>query len=223
MKNRKIIDLTHPIRSGMMSYPGDPEIKLTEALTHEKDYCHVDLLHFGSHTGTHIDAPYHFLKDGKRISDFPVSRFIGNGIVIDLQHKKAKEAILPEDLQPLLGQIRRGGFVVLQTGWYRKFGRPEYLDHPYISGAAAQLLVDRGISIIAVDFLNVDPTRWEQWEAHPVFLSNDVLIVENLNNTLELRPEKQYDFFFAPISLQDSDGGPIRAVAAEKQTGGDDE
>lgn len=212
----KTIDLTHPIRTGMMAYPGDPGIVLEEALTHETDFCHVDHLDFGSHTGTHIDAPYHFLPEGKRITDFPVSKFIGSGIAIDMRHKKAGEPITPEDLEPSLGQIESGDFVVIQTGWYRTFGTEAYLDHPYISRAAAELLVQQGVSIVAVDFLNVDPTLWEQWDAHPALLSNDVLIVENINNSLELEPGKRYAFFFAPIRLQDSDGAPIRAVAIER-------
>ena len=70
---------------------------------------------------------------------------------------------------------------------------------------------------VAVDFMNVDPTLWENWEAHPAFLSNDVLIVENLNNTLELEPGKRYLFDFAPIRLLGSDGGPVRAVAMDKE------
>lgn len=212
----RVIDLTHAIRSGMMNYPGDPAIVLEEAMTHEKDYCHVDHLDFGSHTGTHIDAPYHFLPDGKRITDFPVSKFVGCGTAIDLRYKKAGEAIEPADLELSLDQVLPGDFVVLQTGWYEKFGTEEYLDHPYVSKAAAELLVQKGVSIVAVDFMNVDPTLWELWEAHPAFLGNDVLIVENINNSLELEAGKRYRFFFAPIKLQDSDGGPIRAVAMEE-------
>ena len=213
----KVIDLTHEIKTGMMTYPGDPGVTVAEALTHEADYCHVDHLDLGSHTGTHIDAPYHFIPDGKRITDFPASKFVGRGVVIDLSHAKAGEPILPEDLEPARERIRPGDLVLLRTGWCEKFGTEGYLNHPYISEAAAKLLVDWGISIIAVDFLNVDPTLWEQWEAHPVFLSNDVLIVENINNSLALDQERSYLFSFAPIKVLGSDGAPIRALAIEEE------
>ena len=213
-----IIDLTHPIHSGMMAYPGDPEISLKEAMTHEVDYCHVDYLQCGSHAGTHIDAPYHFLVDGKHITDYPVSRFLGEGIVWDLRHKKAGEAITAEDALPLQEKIQRGDFVVLQTGWFEKYGTDDYYDHPYISKEAAELLVELGASIVAVDFLNVDPTRWEQWDAHPVFLGNEVLIVENLNNSTSLDADRRYCFCFAPLKLQGSDGAPIRAFAIESES-----
>ena len=216
MGNRpKIIDLTHDIRTGMMVYPGDPGVEVRESLTHESAFCHVDRLDIGSHTGTHIDAPYHFLADGKRITDFPVSQFVGEGIVINLTGKGAGEAITEADLQPLHEQITAGDFVLLRTGWCEKFGTDEYLDHPYVSGDAAELLVKWGVRIVAVDFLNVDSTRLEQWDAHPVLLSSDVLIVENIANSLALDPEKRYLFYFAPLKVAGSDGAPVRAFATE--------
>lgn len=210
-----IIDLTHEIHKGMMTYPGDPQISLEEAMVHETDYCHVDYLRCGSHAGTHIDAPYHFLPEGKRITDFPISRFIGEGIVWDLRDKKPKEAITEEDVMVLREKVKVGDFLLLQTGWCEKYDSDEYLDHPFITGEAAQLLVDMGVRIVAVDFLNVDPTRWEQWDAHPVLLGNEVLIVENVANSLTLDAEKRYAFGFMPLKLMGSDGAPIRAFAVE--------
>lgn len=211
----KVLDLTHEVKTGMMKYPGDPDISLTEVLVHDTDYCHVDYLQCGSHTGTHIDAPYHFLPDGKRITDFPVSRFIGEGVVADLTYKEKGEKIAVEDLKPCFEKIREGDFLLIQTGWYRKFGTEKYLDHPYISKEAAKRIVKLGVSIVAVDFLNVDPTRKERWDAHPVLLSNDVLIVENINHSLRLDAAKRYRFHFVPLKLRDSDGSPIRAFAVE--------
>lgn len=212
----KIVDLTHEIHTGMMAYPGDPEISLEEAMTHEVDYCHVDYLMCGSHAGTHIDAPYHFLPEGKRITDFPVSRFIGEGVVADLRNKKAGEVITAEELKPCLAKIQPGDFLLMQTGWCEKYGTEEYFNHPYISAEAAQLLVKCGVSIVAVDFLNVDPTLWEQWDTHPIFLGSEVLIIENINHSLDLDPDKRYCFCFAPMKLGGSDGAPIRAFAIEK-------
>ena len=137
----KMIDLTHEIHTGMMAYPGDPEISLEEACTHETDGCHVDYLQCASHAGTHIDAPYHFLPEGKSITDYPVSRFAGEGVVLDLRHKKAGEAITAEDIAVCREQIRAGDFVIMQTGWFEKYGSEAYYNHPYIAKEAAELLV----------------------------------------------------------------------------------
>ena len=141
---------------------------------------------------------------------------MGDGVVIDLQRKKAGEAIQREELKVHEKRIHPGDLVILKTGWCETFGTERYLEHPYLTADAARFLVEKKIGIIAIDFLNVDPTLWESWEAHPVFLSADVLIVENINHSLELEEEKQYWFCFAPLKLADSDGAPIRAFAVEK-------
>ena len=214
-----IIDLTHEIHTGIMAYPGDPEISLEEACTHEADGCHVDYLKCGGHTGTHIDAPYHFLPEGKTITDYPLSRFIGEGVVLDLRHKKAGETITKEDLMSLQEKVQEGDFLVLQTGWCEKFGDEAYYNHPYLSAEAAQDIVELGVRLVAVDFLNVDPTIREQWDVHPILLGSEVLIVENLNNSLALEPGERYRFGFLPLKLKDSDGAPVRAFAVELQSG----
>lgn len=209
----KIIDLSHTVRNGMMLFPGDPEISISEGLTHEKDYCHVDRVHLNSHTGTHIDAPYHFLADGKSIDDYEVDKFIGMGVAIDLRYKKAGSMITVEDIESV--DLEAGMSVVLVTGWCKFFGSKEYLNHPYISKEAAQYFVDKGISIVAVDFLNVDQTLVEAWDAHPVLLGSDVLIAENVANTDELKFDRKYLFSFLPLKIEKTDGSPIRAVAID--------
>ena len=207
----KTIDLTHNIANGMMIYPGDPQICISEGLTHEKDYCHVDQLHLNSHTGTHIDAPLHFIADSKTITDYPTDKFINEGIAIDLRHKTDGEAITVDDLAP--AHIEAGMSVVLATGWYQYFNTERYLNHPYISKEADQYLVDKKVSIVAVDFLNVDQTLVEAWDAHPILLGNDTLIVENINNSLELAFDRTYILSFLPLKVVGTDGSPVRAVA----------
>ena len=80
----KIVDLTQTIHDDIPIYPGDPAPSINRFLTHEKDFCHVDMLKMGSYTGTDIDASYHFLKVGMKIDQIPVDRFLGNGVLLDL-------------------------------------------------------------------------------------------------------------------------------------------
>ena len=91
-----------------------------------------------------------------------------------------------------------------------------YLKHPYLSKDAAEYLVKQGVSIVAVDFLNVDQTFGKAWDAHTVLLRNETLIVENLNNTLLLDFDKSYLFSFLPLKILGTDGSPVRAVAIEE-------
>jgi kynurenine formamidase len=197
-------------------------------LSHEKDYCHVDLLTLGSHTGTHIDAPYHFLKDGQRIDEIPVKRFIGRGILIDVSDKSERALIDRADLKFYASEIKKGDFVILRTDWDRYFGTPKYYLHPYLSAEGARFLVKMGVSLVGVDALNVDPTYYGSMDSdpsakdlpdedeygypvHDILLGNDILIVENLCNLDKIKKRNGF-YSFLPLKLKDSDGAPIRAV-----------
>ena len=199
----QVIDLTHTIHDEIQIYPGGPIPSISRGMTHEKDYCHVDLLKLGSHTGTHIDAPYHFLKDGQKIDEIPVQRFMGNGILIDVSDKSERELIDSADLKCYASEIKKGDFVILRTGWDRYFGTPKYYRHPYLSADGARLLVKMGVSLVGIDAPNVDPTYYASkdsepaandlpdeasygYPVHDILLGNDILIVENLATWIKL-------------------------------------
>jgi len=224
----EVIDLTHTIHDEIQIYPGDPIPSISRGLTHEKDYCHVDLLKLGSHTGTHIDAPYHFLKDGQRIDEIAVQRFIGNGILIDVSAKSDRDLIEPGDVERYENEIAQGDFVIFKTGWDKYFGTPKYYLHPYLSAEGARILVKMGVSLVGIDALNVDPTDYGSidsdpsandlpdeekygYPVHDILLGNDILIVENLCNLDKIKQRKGL-YSFLPLKLKDSDGSPIRAV-----------
>jgi len=181
-----------------------------------------------SHTGTHIDAPYHFLKDGQRIDELPVQRFIGNGILIDVSAKSDRGLIEPGDFERYEDEITQGDFVIFRTGRDKYFGTAKYYFHPYLSAEGARLLVKMGVSLVGIDALNVDPTYYGRMDSdpsakdlpdeeeygypvHDILLGNDILIVENLCNLDKIK-ERNGFYSFLPLKLKDSDGSPIRAV-----------
>ena len=224
----EVIDLTHTLHDDIQVYPGDPRPSISRGLTHEKDYCHVDLLRLGSHTGTHIDAPYHFLKGGQRIDEIPVQRFVGDGVLIDVSAKSDRDLILPGDVEPYEDEIAQGDFVIFRTGRDKYFGTPKYYLHPYLSAEGARILVRMGVSLVGVDALNVDPTYNGSMDSdpsakdlpdegeygypvHDILLGNDILIVENLCNLDKIKQVKGV-YSFLPLKLEGSDGSPIRAV-----------
>jgi len=223
-----IIDLTHTIHDDIQIYPGDPVPSIKGGLIHEKDYCHVDVLTLGSHTGTHIDAPYHFLKDGKKINEISVQRFVGEGVLVDVSAKPDLALIEPEDIARYRNDIDAGDFVILKTGRDKYFGSSRYYRHPYLSAAGAALLLNLGVSLVAIDAMNVDPTYHDRHDSdpaaealpdeeeygypvHDILLGNDILIVENLCR-LDQIPSVKGLYSFLPLKLKDSDGSPIRAV-----------
>lgn len=229
----KIIDLSHTIHDDIQIYPGDPAPSIRRGLTHEKDYCHVDVLTLGSHTGTHIDAPFHFLKKGKKIDEFPVQRFIGEGVLIDVSAKSDRDLIESGDIEPYEKEIAEGDFVIFKTGRDKYFGSPKYYLHPFLSAETARLLARRGVSLVAIDALNIDPTYYKDmnfdppakdlpdqeeygYPVHDILLGNDILIVENLCNLDKIKQVKGV-YSFLPLKLKDSDGSPIRAVYMLRQ------
>ncbi len=224
----KVIDLSHTIHDEIQIYPGDPVPSIKRGLTHEKDYCHVDVVTLGSHTGTHIDAPFHFLKKGKKIDELPVQRFVGDGVLINVSVKADRGLIEPEDVEPYEDEIAQGDFVIFRTGRDKYFGTPRYYLHPYLSVAGARRLLKMGVSLVGVDALNVDPTYYQNTDSdqpardlpdeaqygypvHDILLGNDILIVENLCNLDKIKAVKGV-YSFLPLKLKDSDGSPIRAV-----------
>jgi kynurenine formamidase len=223
-----VIDLSHTIHDDIQIYPGDPVPAIRRGLTHEENYCHVDTLQLGSHTGTHIDAPYHFLKEGDTIDRIPVERFVGYGVLIDVSAKADNEMIAPDDVEPYSGQIRKGNFAIFRTGWDRYFGTPRYFQHPFLSADGARLLLNLGVSVVAIDAMSVDPSSFDAvigdpatkdkdrkqgtgYPAHEVLLGNDIPIVENLCGLERVKAVKGM-YCFLPLKLKGSDGSPIRAV-----------
>ena len=223
-----VIDLSHRIQEGMQIYPGDPVPLISPSLIHEKDYCHVDQLQLGSHTGTHIDAPYHFVPEGRRIDEIDAGSFMGYGVLVDVSAKADQQLILPEDLKPYAHEIQPGDFVIIRTGWDRFFGTDRYFQHPHLSAASAEYLYQCGVSIVAIDALSVDSSFSDaeganfpvegpesetatEYPAHDILMNHGILIVENLCRLDQIR-EVRGLYAFLPLKLADSDGSPIRAV-----------
>jgi kynurenine formamidase len=206
-------DCSHPIETGMQTYPGDPSVSVEPAATVEADGYRVAALAIGSHTGTHVDAPSHALADGKTLGDFPVETFRFDAVKADLRELGAREAIEPHRLPEPDGS----DLLALETGWDDHWGTDRYLDHPYLTRAAAEWCVERGLHV-ATDGLNVDPTPSDNagddeptdFGAHHALLGNDHLIYENLRGLGRL--PARFELHAYPIAL-DEDGAPVRAVA----------
>lgn len=227
--NLEVIDLSHTIHNNIQIYPGDPAApSISRGLTHEKDYCHVDVMRMGTHTGTHIDAPFHFLADGKKIDEIPADRFVGNGVLVNVSDKPDRGLIDVDDLKSYSSDISKGDFVIFYTGRDKFFGTEKYYLHPYLSIESARFLLNLGVTLVAVDALNVDPTYQEVsglahpaadlpdeseygYPVHDILLGNDILIVENLCNLYKIKSVRGV-YSFLPLKLMESDGSPIRAV-----------
>ncbi len=205
------IDLSHPLENGMTYFPGDPEPRILPADVTPP--WRVTQLIIGTHLGTHIDAASHFIPHGKTISDYPPERFLLPGIVVPLLGRNDDEPIGPDVFVDYLAALPIGGALLIHIAWDQYWKTERYLRHPYLVRDAAQLLVEKGVSIVGIDALNVDSTAQETDHVHAVLLGNDVLIVENLTRLHQLLPGVVYQFSFLPLALSGLDGSPIRAIA----------
>ncbi|MDR6875528.1 cyclase family protein [Microbacterium barkeri] len=209
---RRMRDLSHPIRTGMTVYPGDPAVRIEPALEIARDGVAVAALHLGSHTGTHLDAPSHVIAGGRTTGAIPLDELVGEAIVLHLGEVAAGAVITLDDLRRASADLEADlrPVVVLDTGWAERFGSADATAHPHLDRAAAAWLVAHGMRVLAVDLLSPDPTGGEGFPVHEIVLGADALIVENLRGLAGLERHPRIGVF--PLAI-DADGAPARVVA----------
>jgi kynurenine formamidase len=203
---RSIIDLSHPVDAGTPVFPGDGPVRVTVI---EHTSVNVSRIDLSVHTGTHMDAPFHFFNDAQTIDHIPLERCAGPARLIDLRDAAPgeirREHIEKRCATPLLGHA-----AILQTGWSKQWGAPGYFsDHPSLAADAAQFLVDSGVQLVGVDMPSVDRAPYP---AHQILLRAGVPIVENLTN-LDAIGALLFQIVVLPLKLAGRDGSPVRAVA----------
>jgi kynurenine formamidase len=218
-RSSKLYDLTHPLNSSTPIYPGDPHYSAQSLASVAKDGYEIHKLSLCSHTGTHVNAPSHFIEKGLSIDQIPLSTFVGSAVIIDLSKEiQPKQKIIWKDIEPYEGTLKPGVIVVICTGWYEKWGTEEYFNHPYMMKEVAEEFVARGIKAVAVDFLNPDETvlggeSENGFQFHQVVLRAGVIIAENLTNVKPLIGLPNIHVSLLPLKLEGIDGSPIRAIA----------
>ncbi|WP_136688891.1 cyclase family protein [Halorhabdus amylolytica] len=206
-------DLTHPIETGMQTYPGDPPVSVEPVATHDQDGYRESKLICGTHAGTHVDAPAHIVPGGRTLGAFDLESFVRTARVVDCREFDAREAISP-DCVPSVGPDV--DCLAFRTDWDEHWGTKRYLDHPYLSPAAAEWCSDQDLAV-AVDTLNPDPTPSDRasdddpdgFPSHHAILGAGQLIFENLRNLGSV--DERFELQAFPLKL-DGDGAPVRAV-----------
>ena len=235
-------DLSVPLRTGMPVYPGDPEVRIASALTVEADGANVLSLGLGSHSGTHADAPLHVGDGWAALDELPLSLFGGVAEIVDVRDVARGGAITAAHLAGIApagsaGEPGKPGYrdspekiLLLHTGCAAAWGTEEYLKHPWLEAAAAQLIVDRGYRAVGLDALSVDPSSpgapdgnqhgdpaGGGFPAHAILAGNGCIIVENLTGLEQVQRAtdagSDVELFLFPLNIPGADGAPIRAVA----------
>lgn len=218
----KVIDLSLPIEEGMMTFPAHwhPVVEVTILGRHGIEGRETRKILLGTHTGTHVDAPRHFVPGGTAIDEIPLDILIGPATVLDFSGCRSLQEFDVADLKERLGAnvpVR----LVLRTGWSEHFGAMKFYDeYPFLSENAARWLVENGVRLIAMDTPSPDNPAHSRGTPkdspnHKVFLGAGVVLVEYVTN-LKALAKSEVELLVMPLRLKGCDGAPARCVAIER-------
>ena len=217
-----VIDLSHPIEAGLVTYPGLPAPTITPFLTRADSRARyasgtefaMDVITMIGNTGTYLDAPFHRYADGGDLASLDLATLVG--LPAEVFH--LRDAWTPERrgiaAHTLADRQLRGAAVLLDTGWSRHFGAPEYaMGSPFLTAEAAAHLVEAGVRLVGIDALNIDDTEsGGERPAHSILLAAGVHVVEHLTN-LDAVPARGARFTAAPPAVRGFGTFPVRAFA----------
>ena len=211
----KILDLTLTVSDKIPTFPGSPQPNFIQWENLKDDGYNLELLFLSSHTGTHLDAPYHFLEKGAKIHEISPTRLIREAVLIK-SRKKSNQAITKSDIQKFEkkhGKIPNNSTVVFWTGWQKMLHTDSYfVKNPGLSESAANYLVSKKTNLVGIDSPSIDFKARKHFSVHHIFSKNNILIVENLANLEKIKSSK-FHFVVLPLKLKGATGSPVRAIA----------
>lgn len=224
IKNSRIIDLTMTIEEGMQTFIAHwhPFVEITQLGRHGIENRETRKLVLGTHTGTHVDAPLHFIKNGETIENIPLETFVGTASVLDFSDAKDFHEIHTEELKKKING-RTMDRLIFRFDWdIRALGTNRYYsDHPFLSEQACEWLAHHGCRLIALDTPQPDNPkngRGAEKDApnHRILLGKNTIIVEYLVNLRNIR-QPTVELVVAPLKIKGSDGAPARCFAIESK------
>ncbi len=208
----RVIDLSRSIDNEM------PGVDISVAKRLQVEGWNATTLSLYSHCGTHMDAPRHFLPDGRTIDQQDLRECVGIATMVDLTPVSPRQLIDVDDLGTLVETIRPGARLLFRTDWSKRYGTPEYRDGlPRISLSLARWLVEKRVALIGVEPPSVADVNDidELTQVHQTLFRGHVLIVEGLVNLDQIQ-SATFDFIALPLKIADGDGCPVRAIAIQR-------
>lgn len=208
----QIYDVSVPLSAATPTYPGDPGIEIKKWLTLANgDAANVSLINFGLHSGTHVDAPAHFIAGGATVESLPFASLLGEAEVVEVPHdiRVIDESFVAANCQRAVPRIlfktRNSAFWNNPAAGFRE-------DYTYIDATAARRLVELGIKLVGIDYLSVEQFKSENFETHRILLSQGIVILEGLD--LREIPAGVYELICLPLKIAggSGDGAPARVI-----------
>jgi arylformamidase len=203
----KIYDVTLPLSEDMIVYPGDPPFKIERKSIINKNEATSNLSHYslGSHSGTHVDPPFHFIVDGVTVDKLPLELLMGRARVVEVTSPRIDEAVLEEF------DFTVDARVLFKTRNSYLLSRKSFVeDYVHVTPGAARALVSGGIKVVGIDYLSIEKFGDESFETHRTLLGAGTVIIEGLD-LREIEPG-DYEMTCLPLKIKDGDGAPARVV-----------
>ena len=208
----RVVDLSLEISNAM------PGVEISDAKNLHEDGWNATTLRLYSHSGTHMDAPRHFLPEGATLEQQDLSVCVGPAQLVDLTSIEPRQAISIADLGSIASEIQPGARLLLRTDWHKRFGTPAYRDElPRVSLELAEWMVEKQVALVGVEPPSVADVNdmKELTEVHQTLFRGNVLIVEGLANLNEIQ-QPEFEFVALPMKITCGDGSPVRAIAIER-------
>lgn len=218
---RPLIDLSHTVEDGLITYKGLPAPVICDFLSREESQehyaddteFHIGRIDMVANTGTYVDSPFHRYRDGKDLSELPLTSLANLPAIV------VRTTELRIDVSAFDGLDVRGHAVLVDTGWCQNWNTDAYFDgHPYLTADAAIYLRDSGATLVGIDSLNIDDTSDGRRPVHSTLLAADIPIVEHLTNLASV-PDTGSRFFAVPVKVKAFGTFPVRAFAINPHGG----
>jgi arylformamidase len=217
MPEQRLLDLSHTVEDGMITYKGLPAPLVCDYLSREQSRSiyaagtefQIGKIEMVGNTGTYLDSPFHRYADGKDLSELDLDQIANlDGLVV-----RVDPALRAVDVAAFDGLDVRGKAVLIQTGWSRHWRTDQYFEgHPFVTGAAARWLVEAGAALVGIDSFNIDDTADLARPTHSALLGAEIPIVEHMRG-LENLPDRGFAFFAVPVKIKGFGTFPVRAFA----------
>jgi kynurenine formamidase len=211
-----LVDVSHVVEHGMITYKGLPAPLVCDFLSREQSRSlyapgtefHIGKVELVANTGTYLDAPFHRYADGKDVSELPLERLANlEGVVVAADRSQGRAV----GRAAFEGHDLRGKAVLVRTGWDRHWRTDRYFEgHPFLTRDAAEYLLEAGAALVGIDSLNIDDTGDLSRPVHSLLLAAEVPIVEHLRGLGRL-PGDGFRFFAVPVKVKGMGTFPVRA------------
>ena len=218
MPNRRLIDVSHTVEHGMVTYKGLPAPLICDFLSREasrQNYApgtefQIGKIEMVANTGTYVDSPFHRYADGRDLSELPLESLADLDTLVVRGSNFGQRAV---DYGAFKGLPVRGKAVLIHTGWDRHWRTDQYFaGNPFLTREAAQFLADEGAALVGIDSLNIDDTGDGSRPAHTILLGANIPICEHLCRLGDL-PDRAGRFFAVPVRVKAFGTFPVRAFA----------